>query len=219
MYFQKVIKGIHGLDKEEIEEMLKRGILCNFFSNAGQITMDKIKQLLIEENIDLHLSKHHKPLPSSHPYASSGKTYGDVTPFISTTAGMVVRNDEYEVQVIRSPFMIALQFATKNFTTQGTVFFAYVMTLGKPAVELQQFSEEVRDVLQYTDYKKYLHEGEIMAKIVIPSVQIEKAWVFDGPAAKKEFDKGQMPTPIKTYDNADYLPPEKYSNIRELLSK
>jgi hypothetical protein len=219
MYFQKVIKGINGLSESQAREMITQGIICNWWRNAKTISPAGRKAQLIEKNVDLHLNHYGDLLPPGHPYGHLGKTYGDVSPFISTTAGAIERDEFAEENIIHPPLMTALRFATKNFTENGTIFYAYVMTLGKKAVELEQFSEEVRELNIYNNYLQFYHEGEIMAKIIIPSVQIEKAEVYLGPTADEDFKADRIPMPYITINNPEYLLPEKYSNIREVLSK
>ncbi|WP_343303072.1 hypothetical protein AAHN97_16075 [Chitinophaga niabensis] len=82
---------------------------------------------------------------------------------------------------------------------------------------MEQFSEEVRELHIYKDYLPYHKQGEIMAKIIIPTVQIEKANGYDGPAAKMALSSGKLPAPSHTIINPNYQAPEKLSNIREVL--
>ena len=219
MYFQKVLKGIPNLSKSEVEAMVwQNGIFCNWWRKKGTIMAAEIKSELTESNLLHHLNDYDKPLPTGHPWSAYGSTYGEVSAFISTTAGVVERDNYKKRNIVFAPFMTAIRFATESFKTDGWLFYAYVMTLGKKSVELQGFSEEIRELNIYTQYLRYHHEGEIAAKISIPSVAIEKAEQYSGPPVLAALRAGQKPTPVDTVDNASYLGPEKYCNIRELLN-
>jgi hypothetical protein len=222
MFFQKVVKGIAGLDRVEAERMVTTdGIICNWWRKVGRITPAEIQAQLTENAIVCHLNQYDDPLPTTHaltrpPYFA--KTYGDITPFISTTAGAVQRDKFVQRNIIFPPFLTALRFATNNFRTSGFIFYAYLCTLGKQAIPFQQLAEEVRELHIYQQYLPFHHEGEITAKIIIPSAQIEKAIEYDGPAALQELRKKKTPSPIgKPILNSAYAKPESYANIRELL--
>ena len=91
------------------------------------------------------------------------------------------------------------------------------MTIGKKSIALEQFAEEVRELHIYTNWLPFYHEGEIAAKICIPSVNIEKAEYYDGYQALRAFRNCKLPTPVSTIMNPDYESPENYVNVRELL--
>lgn len=218
MIFQKVLKGIKDLDQSAAQHIIDNGIMCNWWRKVGAITPGGIKQHLNSINADLHLNHYHKPVPAGNPLAIiEASSFGDVSPFISTTAGVIQRDTKLKKNVLFDPFMTAIRFATNNFTTNGYIFYAYLITIGKVAIEMEQFSEEIRELHIYKEYLPYHKQGEIMAKILIPSVQIEKAHFYDGPQAKKDLDAGKMPTP-EIIPNTSYQAPEKLSNIREVLS-
>lgn len=221
MYFQKVLKGIANIDHVVAESIAKKtGIESNWLRKRGRVCSSEIQQQLTEPMLLAHLNMYDDPLPSAHPMAGmpSTTTYGDVSPFISTTAGAVQRDASQSLNIFFDPFFTALKFATRNLTTQGFVFYAYVFTLGKKAVPLSGFAEEVRELNIYRDYLPYHHEGEIAAKINIPSIQIEKAEEYDGKDVLESLKKGNYPVPIRTIDNkGHYEAPDRYSNIREVL--
>lgn len=217
MYFQKVLKGIANVPDREAADMVRRsGIRCNWWRQKRHISPAEIKDQLTELNVYNHLNHYSDLLPPGHPYhgISGASTYGDVSPYISTTAGSVMRTASRNI--IFPAFMIALQFATDNFRTSGYIFYAYLITLGKKAVPLWQFSEEVRDILIYQKFLPYYQEGEIVAKIYIPSTQIEKAEKYHGPQALIDLKAGRMPTPTYIH-NKNFITPDEYCNIRECL--
>jgi len=217
MYFQKVVKGINGLSSSHAKLIVDEGLRSNWWRKMGTITPIGIKEQLIEKNAMLHLNSYNEPLPIGHPFYGREKTYGDVTPFISTTAGAIQRDTFKKQNFLRDPFLTALNFATKNLKSNGYIFYAYLITLNKKAIELEQFSEDVRELHIYQDFMPYQLQGEVMAKILIPSVQIEMALEFDGPTAKDELRRGIEPTPTHTISNISYQNPQKFSNIKEIL--
>jgi len=218
MYFQKVLKGVSGLsDLDALSIATETGILCNWWRAMREISPQQVLDQLTEANLLHHLNDYDLPLPSTHPYAGIGATYGEVTPFISTTAGTVQRQDWRAANILFSPFLTALSFATNRFSQDGYIFYAYLNTIGKKAVPLQHIAEEVRELHIYTQYLPYHREGEIAAKIHIPVVSIEKAEKYDGPTALHELSHGNIPTAINTIVNPHYQAPEQFSNIRELL--
>jgi hypothetical protein len=218
MIFQKVLKGITGLSQLQAEKIvLEDGILCNWWRSKGNITSFEIKKQLTEANLLHHLNDYNVPLPPGHEWNAYGTTYGDVSPFISTTAGAIQR-DEYKRQnIFCSPLITAIDFATSGFATEGYLFYAYVMTIGRKSIPLDEFAEEVRELHIYSDWLPYYREGEITAKLCIPSVNIEKAEFYDGIEALRDFKNGVSPNPIRTISNKSYVAPENFANIREIL--
>jgi len=220
MYFQKVLKGIKDLSPETAAGIVKEdGIHCNAWRRAGSIPTAEISAQLTDNNILCHLNHYNDPLPVTHPQFSPTEklSYGDITPFISTTAGAVQRFSTPGLNICFPAFMTALQFATANFTTRGFLFYAYVITLGKKAVPLVQFAEEVPQLQLYHQYLPHYREGEIVAKIVIPSPQIEKAEEYDGAVAIRDLRTGKLPVPLQTIRNSSYAAPDIYFNIREIF--
>lgn len=219
MVFQKVLKGINGIDEPTARNIVENGILSNWWRTAGYITPAEIKLHLTPANADLHVNHYHKPVPVGNPLNIYGASkFGDVSPFISTTAGVFERDLKAKQNLFFPPFITALRFATDNFKTTGYLFYAYVITIGRKAIEMEQFAEEIRDMNIYRDFQPYFRQGEVMAKILIPSIRIEKAVRFDGPVALRDIKAGRTPSPTATIDNPSYQEPEKLSNIREILS-
>ena len=83
---------------------------------------------------------------------------------------------------------------------------------------MEAFSEELRELNIYTSFSPFYLEGEITAKLVIPTAQIERADFWDLSAAKAAIKAGSLPAPTKTLSNGYYVKPEKYNNLRELLA-
>ncbi|SFW89385.1 hypothetical protein [Chitinophaga sancti] len=219
MFFQKFLKGINELKDEEAKAFLLdgHGIVSNWWRAKHTINNQEIQDQLTEKNMIHHLNNYDTPLPANHPYASLGKTYGHVTPYISTTAGSVQRDDFYQTNIVFPALTTALRFATDNFRSEGYIFYGYLITIQKKSIELVQFSEEVRELHIYPRYLPYHHEGELMAKIHIPAVQLEKAEKYNGPAALKELRQSKLPSAVDIINNPKYVDPLTYTNIKELI--
>ncbi len=219
MNYQKVVKGIAELPKSEAREIVhSKGIISNWWRLKGMIAEEEISTVLTDENLVHHLDNYDMPVsPAPADPALQSKTYGEISAFISTSAGAVQRDAMNQRNVLYSPFLTALEFATDSYSCDGFVFYAYLLTIGKPAVEMRQFSEEVRELHVYTGFRKYHHEGEIAAKINIPAIQIEKAEMYKGKRAHKDLTKNRRPSPEYILTNPNYVSPDRLSNVRELL--
>jgi hypothetical protein len=211
MIFQRVIKGIPaargrkaGLtDKRAREAVAGAGIMCNWWINRpdGVISPPEIQQKLSEQALYDHLVAY--------------DSVANETPFISTTAGTVEVEAARARNVFFPPVYTALRFATRNFTQDGYLVHAYVYTLGKKSVELEEFAEEVRDVNTYTAFYAWHPEGEIVAKIIIPARRIKKIELYRVARLEDELDRGILPTPAEVFENvAVYRDPLQYANVR-----
>lgn len=210
MFFQMILKGIAKDDDEWARRTLfEHGISCRWWNRVGLISPEQIKERLTERNLMWHLSRynHLDPTFNNEPFC-------DHTPFISTTAGAVERIAMLRRNRVFSPFMTSLAFATADFTRVGYVFHGYVFTLGKKTVELREFAEEVRDVYVYSQYLPFYREGEIVAKVNIAAVNLEKYEKFDPMACRTDLAAGRKPQPIDVVVNPDYAPPQRFANIR-----
>ncbi|MET0464178.1 MAG: hypothetical protein ABW007_13530 [Chitinophagaceae bacterium] len=222
MIIQKVLKGISGLKPADADTVLQEGILCNWLRKAASksitVPLSEHKLVLTADNLDQHVNRYKSSiLPGHHLLKVGGTTFGEVTPFISTTAGAIQQRNKKKKNILFDPFVTALNFATNTLRGDGCIFYGYVFILGKEAVEMQQFSEEIRELHIYRDYMPYHKQGEITAKIHISSVQLEKYEYFDGPQYQKNKSKSISYYPTSKI-NPDYKDPIFISNIREVLS-
>jgi hypothetical protein len=217
LYIQKVLKGIVGKDDEHpdgIDDdiariiLLEKGIICNWWHNVGKIRPEEIKEKLTDRNLVWHLNRYNDIDPIT------GLPFHDRTPFISTTAGAVERDVILRTNFVHSPYLTALQFATADFTRAGYIFYGYLFTLGKKSVEVQEFSEEVRELHIYTKFFPYQLEGEIVAKVHIPSQRLEKVERYEIGDVLRDLSGGKRPKPSWEDSNSDYIIPERLSNIR-----
>jgi len=208
MFFQHILKGIPEAKPDEVERILtKTGIRCNWWRRARRINSEQIKAKLNTGNLYRHLEHYHEaPLTGDRPF-------GEDTPFISTTAGTAVEDYAAETIYIYDAFWEAAIFATRSFRCDGWIFYGYVYVLGKPAVELQEFAEEVRNVHLYPQFLRWRHQGEITAKIEIPSVRLRCAELYHGPKLAEQLSRGEQPEPVEVLPNQAYCPPDRYTNI------
>jgi hypothetical protein len=213
MYFQKILKGIVAdNDPAALHYLREGGIHCRWWTRVGSITAEEIRTKLNERNLYWHLNRYDDPDPTQ-----GNEPFCDHTPFISTTAGAVERDVIAQANWVYPPFMTALTFATNNFSAVGYVYYGYVITLGKKAIELQHFAEEVRELHIYTGFLPFHDEGEITAKIYIPSVCLERYEKFDPTQAFNDLSNGMFPTPVDVQWNPNYAAPEQFSNVRGVV--
>lgn len=213
MFFQKVVKGIAGLNREDADLTFHSGILCNWWRTVHQISPDQIVAKLTQRNLDWHLNHYDDPDP-----LMNNRAFCENTPFISVTAGVVERQAFLQRNIVFDPFLTAVRFATRDFKATGHVFYAYVFTLGRQSLDLCEFAEEVRELNIYKNFLPFHPEGEITAKIEIRSPRIEKWEEYDGPAALVSIQAAMAPTPTASKVNPTYAPPEQYCNIRGLVT-
>lgn len=213
MYFQMILKGVAGDDDEVAQDRLRRqGLRCSWWEKAKHVTPEGIQDRLTERNLEWHLNHFDDPDPDE-----GGECFRLHTPFISTTAGAVERDRNQQRNWRKPSFLTALQFATRNYTNVGYVFYGYVFTLGRKALPLVSFAEEVRELHIYTGFLKYHHEGEVVAKIWIPAVNLERYEKYDPLNAFAALKSGRKPTPEAIEWNAAYTPPDDYANIRGMV--
>lgn len=177
LMFQYVLKGIPDLTAADAHLTMNAGILCNWWRRVGTLPNSEVRGRLTQKELDDHIAHYGATV--------AGQTYtvGQNSPFISTTAGT------YQVQNSKtykyfSAELTAIRFATRHSRTDGVIFRAWVPVLGRPSVPLAQFAEELRDPNQYPRAYGFHHQGEVTAKIAIPSAQIEGFWAVAAGALK-----------------------------------
>jgi hypothetical protein len=214
MILQKVLKGIVGVTRSDAKTMLAgHGIICNWWRRVNPLPDGQVPGRLTQDNLLRHLSAYDQP----DPITGTAK-FGEMTPFISTTAGAVERDAASANNWVHSAFLTALAFATDNFRTDGVVFYGYVNVLGKKSVVMQEFAEETRELHTWTEFQPYHPEGEIVAKIKIPSPHLQRAEGYNGPSARARLNAHEMPTPTWVERNTyHYIPPDELSNVRDVL--
>jgi hypothetical protein len=203
MMIQKVYKGMCGMERDAAQTCLREfGIPSRWWK--GNVTPGEVLAQLTETGLMRHLNDY--------------DAFGPDTPFISTTAGSVVRDANGQANVIETAEYVATDFATDGFTRDGWVFSGYVFTLGRQAVKQQPFAEEVRELNIYTGYLPFQPEGELVAKFHLPAVQLESAWPVTARPDPKLSGAFLWPLkgPVSTNPTL-YVSPEDIVNVREVL--
>jgi hypothetical protein len=213
MVIQQVIKGLSNLTDQDVDYIFHMGIICNWWRTQGHLPQNEVPDRLTEQNLDWHQNSFAKPDPSQ-----GNAPFYKNTPFISTTAGTVERDTVNRTNMLTPAWKSALYFATDRWTTDGWLLYCHLFLIGKRSVSMEAFSEELRELNIYTNFSPFYLEGEITAKLVIPTAQIERADFWDLSAAKAAIAAGSLPAPSKTLPNSYYVKPEKYNNLRELLA-
>jgi hypothetical protein len=178
----------------------QQGLVCNWWRTAGTISPSQTRAHLTAANLNLHI--HHFTF----------NNFNRVTPLISLSAGTVERDRAAQTNLVRRARRTALWFGTQ-FGTQPTayLFICWVVLAPRRAVEIEGVAEEPRDLNTYRRYSAFQTEGEVTAKIIVPDNQINcyEKWTW-------------LRTPPRlirgpAIPNPRFTPPERLSNIRELI--
>jgi hypothetical protein len=209
---QQVIKGLSGLTDTDIDEIFKGGIICNWWRRLGSLPQKQVPDRLTDRNLEWHRNSFTKrdPLQGNAPFR-------DNSPFISTTAGTVNRDVAHLTNTVTPAWKTALFFATDRWMKDGWLVYCHLFLIGKRAVLLEAFSEELRELNIYTGYSRYYPEGEITAKLVIPTAQIERAEFWSLSDAQTAFAGGNLPAASLVKTNPNFVKPDDYNNLRGLL--
>jgi hypothetical protein len=205
MILQHALKGITGLTDAQARRMLlSDGLTCEWWRRKGTISPPEVTEKLTNRNLRWHLDRY------SHIDPRTGCPFHEGTPFISLTAG-TFDHDRTQRRNIRLPaHETAVLFATKSFAQPGHVFYGYVMVLPNPAVELEEFAEDVRDFHTYTRFSPYRRQGEVTAKIHVPSVRLHRVERYE-PSPRSAARCSDV------WFNPNFQPPEDHANLRRAL--
>lgn len=205
MIVQWAIKGISGglsgIDDAQARAIIDggHGIQCNWWRDVQRISPSQVGEKLNRQNLMLHVNSYYLTDPSTGLQFSAG------TPFISLAAGCVERDFLLKTNHVISAKRIALEFATKHGTVPGYLFYCWVLVSPTPAVEIQGVAEEVRELNTYRSWSQYQLQGEITAKIHIPSNQIQKCEKYD------------ITKRLWIHRNPRFVSPKTVSNVREFF--
>jgi hypothetical protein len=157
--------------------------------------------------------------------------YGDQSPFLSLSSGTVEPDRRAGKNQKYPAWFTAVRFATADGQDDGWVFHGYASVLGRPALPLLEFSEEVRDLHQHDFYNPYHPEGEVAAKILVPPVRLKEAfrvtadrlWAWLERLESAE-DADDLANPLALLAQVSeavlpgdsYRAPDEFCNIREL---
>lgn len=207
MYVQWCVKGMH-LDRDsEAESILEptSGLLSNWWRRVSTITPGEVRDRLTPENLDRHVNHFEAPDPAT------GLLVRHETPFISLSAGTIERDTFAKTNAVHGARNIAIRFGLAGGTTTAYLFVCWVILAPRPAVRIQGVAEEVRDLNAYRRYSAFQTEGEIVAKVNIPSNQIRHCERWD-------FDRNTKTlTQTRRFPNRHFDEPQILSNIREFV--
>ena len=214
MIIQRVIKGIGGIGigQDTVKNILKTGITCRWWQEVDPLPENEIPLRLTERNLTWHQNHYDDPDPQE-----GNRPFCLHTPFISTTAGTIDRDTFLQTNILHPAWIEALRFATDVWSRDGYLFYCYVFIIGRKSIGHQLFAEETRELNIHTGFSPFQPEGEITAKIIIPTSQIEKVEYWSIVQLQDALQRSQMPKPTKTISNPLFLPPEDYTNIRNVL--
>lgn len=196
------------------DNIFKQGIICRWWEKVGSLPANEIPERLTDRNLHWHQNKYSDPDP-----LRKNQPFCEETPFISTTAGTIVRDHFGRTNILEPAKHTALRFATEWWSTSGIIAYAYVFTIGKKSIGHAQFAEEMRELNIYTSFSPYQPEGELTAKIQIPTTQIERVEIWNKTSFSSQIRRSyfDLNKPTEVLANPNYLPPDDYNNIRELL--
>jgi hypothetical protein len=209
VYVQTCIKGVHGIDDSKAKEVLNGdGLLCGWWRRVSTIKPREIAERLTSADLELHVNAFN----SRHPTRPG--LVCEETPFISLAAGAVERNTFLKTNLVYPAHLTALQFASDFGRLRGDcfLFYCWVVVGLTPAVPVQHLAEEVRELTTYRRYSGYQLEGEVTAKVIVPSSQIhryEKYTISDDDSTG-----GINLRLVESVVNAAYVDPSAVVNIR-----
>jgi hypothetical protein len=213
MIIQEVLKGISGINEVDVRFIFESGILCNWWRKVKLLPAAEVPLRLTDRNLHWHQNCYDSLDP-----LEGNEEFSKHTPFISATAGSVERDSFNQVNTLYPAWWEALKFATNFWTSDGWIFYCSAWTLGRKAVGHQAFSEEIRELHVYNGFSLYQLEGEITAKIQIPTTQIQKAEEWSLSDIQNALAIGNLPTPCQTMINDRFIDPSSYCNVRAALS-
>lgn len=135
-------------------------------------------------------------------------TVAGSTPYLSLSAGVVERDAKTRTVIRHRAWTTALDFATNGGRSEGYVFECWIPLPANPAPELPGFGEEVRDLNLHGRFGRWHHQGEVAAKLVVPPRQIRRVMKFSAKLT---------PIVLAGNRNPHFVPPERISNIRQIV--
>jgi hypothetical protein len=124
------------------------------------------------------------------------------SPYISLSAGVVLRDTAVGTRKFPA-WRSAADFATEWGRSPGYVYRLWTIVSPKPAPEIMNVSDELRNLNLFDAAWKYQKQGEVTAKLVIPPVQIEYVM---------KVGSDRIPTGFRR-DNSRFVKPETISNL------
>ncbi len=208
--YTMVMKGIPNIQDADIFEIFAGGIICNWWRDVHWLPQSEVVTRLTEKELDQHLRKY-----GQRNHKKGGRKNGEVSPFISTTAG--ARQAGPKPYWEWPAFFTALRFATNQFTCDGWILRGWLQTAGVPSVAVPWLAEEIRDVHQWGQYFRFHHQGELTAKIVIPAVCIAGADQYDLATVQAALTANALPLSHRTMSNSQYQNPADLLPLRNWI--
>lgn len=211
MYIQMCIKGMNRITPADARAILGgHGLACNWWRETHEIRPGEIAARLTADEVYLHVNRY----DDKHPTHSG--LVREETPFISLSAGAVERNAFLRTNQVNPAHETALNFASDFGRWRGAcfLFYCWVMVGLRPCPEVRQLAEEVRELNTYRGYSAFQLEGEILAKIEVPSYQIlmyEQYEISENPGGGSKMDL------VDTRENPDYVEPHSVTNFRDCV--
>jgi hypothetical protein len=208
MIVQWCVKGL-ALDADDQARSIidgQLGLVCNWWRDVNLISPQEIRTRLTSAALDAHVNHFGDVDPST------GRPFGDLTPFISLSCGVVERDAANRTNHVRRARQTALWFGTSFGQRSYTyLFVCWVVLAPREAVEIEGVAEEIRDLNTYRRYSDYQPEGEVTAKVIVPDNHIYacERWDLD-VEARRYVETWVQPNPR-------FTPPERLSNVRDLI--
>lgn len=205
MIVQWCCKGVPDLDAERARHILTggAGLTCRLWQENDPLPYPDAAARLTEHHLDLHVNHYDEADPSG------GGLVKDLTPFISLSAGCVDRDVLLRTNILHPAQRTALDFATGGESEEGWLFTCYVLVGVNRAAEIPAVAEEVRNLNHQRRYSDFYVEGEVAAKINVPSRQILAAelWALEGG---RLLQRGG-------YVNLDFIDPLALTDLRQMI--
>lgn len=213
MYVQTCIKGVQGgergINDTEAKEILAgSGLQCNWWRRVNSISPATINERLTAAELDLHVNAYDEQHPNR------ALRVHEETPFISLAAGVVERSTFLKTNFVHPAHRTALLFASDFGQLRGDcyLFYCWVVVGLMPAVPVRHLAEEVRELNTYRRYSAFQLEGEVTAKVEVPSCQIHR---FERYTVEDGINGGIDITYQEQVINPHYVDPATVVNIRK----
>lgn len=208
MIVQWCCKGVKDIGHDEVKAILQNqvGLSCRLWQEQadGVLGYPEAVGRLSERDLDLHVNHYDEDDPTNK------RPVREQTVFISLSAGCVERNALSTRNELHPALRTALVFATEMGRSPGWVFTCYVLLTMNRAARVPGVAEEVRELNHQRPYSHYWSEGEVAAKINVPSRQILCAEHYV-PVGNATVERSGG------YRNLEFAHPEGLLNMRQML--
>jgi hypothetical protein len=208
MIVQWCVKGLNLANDTVARDIIdgRGGLVCNWWRRVGQITPAEQRDRLNPNSIDMHVNQFTTTDPAT------GRPFSEDTPFISLSAGTVERDAVAKTNLVHRARRTALFFGTDfGRYPKAYLFICWVVLAPRSAIEIEGVAEEIRDLNTYRRYSPFQSEGEIAAKIIVPDNQIHSCEKWEIRPGDDHFHQSWASP------NPRFTPPERLSNVRELI--